>query len=90
MNDMRLHLLNRKILADFLQATKASINLELAKTISTITYENTLAAFHNKFNQEFPPELSTSNKRRNRIINEAGTCGGGRCGRFQVWGGRDQ
>ena len=51
-NDMRLRILNRKILADFLQATKASINLDLAKTPVTITYDNTLAEFRNQFNQK--------------------------------------
>ena len=38
-NEMRLHILNRKILADFLRANNASINLELSKTPVTITYE---------------------------------------------------
>ena len=39
-NDTRLRILNRKILVDFLQATKLYINLDLAKTPVTITYEN--------------------------------------------------
>ena len=46
-NDMILRMLNRKILADFLQATKASIKLELFKTPVTITYESALAEFRN-------------------------------------------
>ena len=69
-NYIRLRILNRKILANFLQATKAPINLELAKTPVTITYENSLGVFPNKFNQKFPPELSPSNNRTTRRINE--------------------
>ena len=53
-NDTRLHILNRKILADLLQATKESINLELTKTPVTITYEHELAAFRNPVNHKFP------------------------------------
>ena len=87
-NDMRLSILNRKILADFLQSTKASINLELAKTPVTITYENVLSAFRNQVNQKFLPELSSSNNKKTRRINEAGTHCGGIGGRFQDRGGR--
>ena len=67
-NDMRLSILNIKILADFLQATKASINLELAKTPVTITYENALAALSNQVNPKFPLGLSFINNRRTRKI----------------------
>ena len=80
---MRPHIINRKILTDLLQATKASIKLELDKKPLTITYENALAAFRNQVNHKFPPELSSSNNRRTRRINEAGTRGGGRGSRFQ-------
>ena len=80
---MRLRILNRKILADFLQANKASINLELFKTPVAITYENALAAFRNQVNQNFLPELSSSYNRKTRGINESGTRGGGRGGIFQ-------
>ena len=84
---MRLCTLNIKILADLLQATKASINLELAKTPVTIKYENELAAFRNQANQKFPPELSSSNNRRTRRINEASNNGSGRGGISQGLGG---
>ena len=87
---MRLRILNRKILADFLQATKASINLDLAKTPVTITYDNTLAEFRNQFNHKFPPALSSSNNRNTGRINEAVTRGGGRGGIFQERGRRYQ
>ena len=49
-NDTTLRILNRKILADFIQSNKASINLELTKTQVTITYENALAEFRNTVN----------------------------------------
>ena len=87
---MRLRILNRNILVDFLQATKAFINMELAKTPVTITYENALSALSNKDNHKFPPELSPSNNIKTRIINEAGTLRSGRGVRFQDEGVRYQ
>ena len=63
---MRLHILNIKTLADFIQATKASINLELVKTPVPIKYENAPAAFRNQVNQKFLSELSSSNNKNNR------------------------
>ena len=89
-NEMRLGILNKEISADFLQATKASINLALDKTHGTIKYENALAAFHNKINKKFLPKLSSSNKRKAKRIIESGTHGGGRGGIFQDQGGRYQ
>ena len=82
-NDMRLRILNRKILAGFLKATKASINLELTKTSVMITYENALAVFCSQVNKKFLPKLSSSNNRGTTRINESGTHGGGRGARFQ-------
>ena len=67
---MKLRILNRKITADFLAATKASINLELARDPITMTYEQALAAFRNQVNQKFPPDISTSNNARTRRINQ--------------------
>ena len=57
--------------------------MELAKTPVKITYENALAAFCNQVNQKFPPDLSFSNNRKTRRINESGTCGDGRSGIFK-------
>ena len=54
-NVIRLRILNRNILVDFLPGTKASINTVLAKTPVTITYENELAAFRNHVNHNFLP-----------------------------------
>ena len=89
-NDMRLRIFNGRILAVFLQSTKASINLELSKTPVTITYGNLLAALRNQVNHKFPPELSSSNNRKTRKIKEAGICCNGRGGIFQGGGGRYQ
>ena len=68
-NDMILRILNRNILVDLIQANKAYIKLELAKTPVTITYESALAEFRNQVEQKFLPELSSSNNRNTRRIN---------------------
>ena len=79
-------MLIRKINADFLQTTKSSINLELARTPVNLSYDDALTAFINQVNQKYPPEPSTSNNRRPRRVNEVDSMGGGRGGRFQVRG----
>ena len=79
-------MLNRKINPDFLQATKSSINLELARTPINLSYDDALDAFRNQVNQKYPPELSTSNNKIPRRVNEVNSMGGGRGGRFQVIG----
>ena len=64
--------------------------MELSNTLVTITYKNAFSAFRNQVNHKLLPELSFSNNRRTRRINEAGTRGGGRRGRFQGQGVRYQ
>ena len=76
-------MLNRKINADFLRATKSSINLELSRTPFNLYYDDALSAFIKKVNQQYPPELSTSNNRRPGRVNEVDSMGGGRGGLFQ-------
>ena len=71
-------MLNRKTNAKFLQATKSSINIELARTSVNLSYDDALAAFIDQVIQKYPPELSTSNNRRPRIVNEVYSMGGGR------------
>ena len=56
----------------FLQDTKASINLKLAKTPVTLNYNDALTEFRNQVNPKFPPALSSSNNRRTRRFNELG------------------
>ena len=63
-DNQKLRMLNRKINAYFLQATKSSIKLELAITPVNLSYYDALAAFRNQVNQKYPPELSTSNNIR--------------------------
>ena len=76
-------MLNRKINAEFLQATKLSIKIELARTPINLSYENALATFRNKVNQKYPPEISTFKNRRPIRVNEVGSMVGGRGGSFQ-------
>ena len=64
-DNQKLCMLNRKINADFLQATKSSINLELYRTPVNFSYDDALAAFINQVNQKYLPELSTYNRHGN-------------------------
>ena len=68
--NQKLCMLNRKINADILQATKSSINLELAITPVNLYYDDALDTFINQVNQKYPPELSKYNNRRPRRVNE--------------------
>ena len=79
-------MLNRKVNADFLQAAKSSMNIELARTPFNLSYGNALAAFRNKLNQKYPPKLSTSKNRRPIRLNKVDYMGGGRECRFQFRG----
>ena len=83
-NDMKLRILTRKIDADFLAQTKASVGLELSKVPITLTYEEALATFRNQVNQKFPPGMTQAPNRR-RSVNQVNTQqngrGGGRGGR---------
>ena len=85
-DNQKLCILNRKSNVDFFQDTKASINLELAKTPVTLNYADAITEFRNQVNQNFPPNISSSNNRRTRRVNEVGFRGGGRGGIFQVRG----
>ena len=82
LENQKLRILNRKINADFLWATKASIKFNISKTPVTLNYYDSLTAFRNQVNQNFLPELSSSNNRITRGVNEVGSRGGGRVGRF--------
>ena len=81
--NQKLRMLNRKINADFLQATNSSINLELDRTPVNLSYDDALTIFRNQVNQKYPPELSTSNNRIPGRMNEVDSMGGNRGGRFQ-------
>jgi hypothetical protein len=74
----KLRILSRKVNADFLQAIKTSINLELTRMPVTITYDQALTNFRNEVNLKFPPQLGNDNRRTRRIN---AVRGGGRTGR---------
>ena len=81
-DNQKLRMLNIKINAGFLQATKSYINLELARTPVNLSCDDVLAAFINQVNKKYPPELSTYNKRMPRRVNEVDSVGGSRGGCF--------
>ena len=55
LDNQKLCMLNRKINAEFIQATKSSINLELARTPVNLSYGDALDVFRNQENQKYPP-----------------------------------
>ena len=81
-DNQKLCMINRKIIAGFLQATKSSINMEHTRIPVNLSHDNTLAAFRNQVNHKYPPELSTSTNRRPRVVKEVDSMCGGRGDRF--------
>ena len=71
----KLRLLNRKVKADFLEAARTSIELELAKVPVPITYDIALASYRNCVNRKYPPG---DNPKITRRQNEVTTHGQGR------------
>ena len=96
-NSMKLCILMSKIQADFLEQTKAALNVEMSKVPMNLTYEDALSKFRNAVNMKHPPGLNNNNARVRRI-NETtqghGNPGGGRMGRGRgrgsSCGGRSQ
>ena len=82
-DNQKICILNCKVNADFLQDTKASNNLYLDKIPVTLNYDDAITAFRNQVNQKFPLELSSSNNKITRRVNEVGFRGGGRGGQLQ-------
>jgi hypothetical protein len=80
-DEMKLRILLNKIEADFLVRVKASIGIELTRQPITLSYEQALATFRNEVNRKFPPQMASATRTR-RSINEMGTQGRGRGGRF--------
>jgi hypothetical protein len=68
-NEMKLRALISKVDADFLNATKAGIGIELTRIPMTMTFEQALASFRNEVNRKFPPQM-TSLPRTRRYVNE--------------------
>ena len=86
-NEMKLRILCRKVTVDFLQHTRASINIELTREPMVMTYEQALATFRNEVNRKFSPEMGNATHAR-RNINEVRNFRGNRGGRFHRGGGR--
>ena len=87
-DSMKIRMLIDKIKADFLTPTKAQLEIELSRTPTTITYEQSLALFRNMVNQKHPPQMGAVQNRTRRQVNELttgrgarGRGGGGRGGR---------
>lgn len=91
-NDHKLRILTTKVTADFLNAIKSQIKVELAKTPMTMTYDHALRAFRNEVNSKNPPSLKDPSNIKRRL-NEVSGRGrgrgrGGRFGRGRGGGGR--
>ena len=56
-DNQEIHILNRKVNVDFLQYTKSSIKIELAKTPVTLNYDDTLTEFRTQVNRNFPSKI---------------------------------
>ena len=95
-DEMKLRILCRKINADFLEATRQLINVDLTRTPVTMTFAQALASFRNEVNRKFPPSLTPTERTRrmaeidtsyNRNRGGRGGRGGRGRGRFR---GRDR
>ena len=67
-DEMKLRTLCTKGQADFLQATRTSIMIDLSRVPVTMTYAQALSNFRNEVNRKFPPGMS--NNRNTRRLNE--------------------
>ena len=90
-DEMKLRLLCGKVQADFLNATRTSIQIDLTRVPMTMTYDLALTNFRNEVNRKFPPDMSQNTSRSRRQVNELGTSrdqGGRGRGRGRGRGGR--
>ena len=71
LNEMKLRILLEKVNADFLAHTKGGIGIELTRMPMTMSYIQALSRFRNEVIWEFPPQLG-SNHRSRQKINEVG------------------
>ena len=82
-NGTKLRILTQKIGADFLQAMKASINIEPTKIPMTIPYDQALSALRNEIDTKHTPELNQNTRqRRGALTGSYNNRGGSRGGRF--------
>ena len=67
---MKLRLLKETVKADFIEASKSSIAIELNKVPVTMTFEGSLKTFQDVVNEKFPPTAtSTSGSSRRGSCN---------------------
>ena len=85
-DEMKLRTLCNKVQADFLQATRTSIMIDLSRIPVTMTYAQALSNFRNEVNRKFPPGMS--NNRNARRVNETSSRGGRGRGRGRGRDGR--
>ena len=74
----KLHLLNKKLRADFLATMKMTIDIQMSATPMTMAYSFALENYRNAVNQRFPNE---STVKRNNIRIQTTYSHGGRGGR---------
>ena len=84
-NDMKLRILMSKIQADFLQHTKAALNVEMSKTPMMLTYEDAMTTFRNAVNLKHPPSVGSGAKvvRRINKVSQYNNQGGGKYNRVR-------
>jgi len=81
-DEMKLRIPLRKIKADFLGTTKASIEVSMTNISKTITYEQAVSTFRQKVNDKFPLQLveGRTSRRINQVTGRAQGRGRGRQG----------
>ena len=83
---MKLRILLKKVKADFLSNTKATISVELNKSPMTMTYAVAMKSFRDVVNQKFSPDMGGHGRRRH--INETDRGRNSYSGKGRVNGGR--
>ena len=65
-----MRILIGKVNADFMETTKASIEIELARKPMTFMYELAIRSFRNVVNQKFPPQMGVPTRHVRWQVNE--------------------
>ena len=76
MDEMKLHLLNRKVRADFLSTIKTHIEMQMTMVPMVVTYTSALANYRNVVHQRFPE--GSAAKKTNRRVQSLNTSRGSR------------
>ena len=86
--NMELRILTKKVNADFLSHTKASILTHMTSVPMTMTYFQALSTFRQKINQKHPPGTNRSVRRINETSQGRGGRGSYRGGHYGGRSGR--